>query len=299
MKKNNYLTRYIRARLLKKNQNMLICICGPTGTGKSYSAIKLGELIDPTFTAERVVFHPEKFMSLLNYGDSKGKLKKGNVVVFDEAGVNIASRTWYSISNKIVNYVLQTFRHRNLCVIFTVPDFAFIDSQTRRLFHALFETCSIDYNAKQVKLKPLMIQNNVRRGKLYYKYLRVKGDDDGMVCLRRINLGMPLVSNRDPYEIRKKKFTTNLNKDIGGEIKVKVKKKEWKCLVCGYKWFSNKNEIPKRCARRSCQSTQWKKGRNHEEKRWVKGGYGEILRHVSAFPNLKLGVKKENVKNIV
>jgi len=115
--------------LWTENKNELMVIVGDPGSGKSYSALSLAERIDPTFNVDRVVFKPEEFLDVLD------KCSRGNVVIFDEAGVGIPSREWQTIQNKLLSYVLQTFRYKNLCVIFTTPNMSYIDKQVRLLVH--------------------------------------------------------------------------------------------------------------------------------------------------------------------
>ncbi len=199
---------YIRSRI-KKNKNFLACITGQTGSGKSYSALRIAQLLDKDFNISRVCFNPKGFMGVLN---AQG-LRKGNVLVFDEAGVGMSSRNWQSLSNKLLNYCLQTFRHMNLIVLFTAPDFAFVDSATRRLFHCCMETCSIDVSAKTCAVKPLLLQVNQRSGNTYYKYLRVLRGHN-FVPLARWHIHLPSKDLVDAYELKKKAFTQELNQDI-------------------------------------------------------------------------------------
>ena len=97
-------------------------------SGKSYAAIKLAETMDKSFGVNRIVFTAEDFIALLKKDD----LAKGSVVIWDEVGVGLNSKQWFSMFNKVVNWVLQVFRRRNLIVLFTTPDAKFIDSDTRR-----------------------------------------------------------------------------------------------------------------------------------------------------------------------
>ena len=71
----NLLTGYIKQRI-KRNKNFLACITGPTGSGKTYSALRLAERLDSEFDASRIVFTPQEFIDLLN----SGTLKKGSVI---------------------------------------------------------------------------------------------------------------------------------------------------------------------------------------------------------------------------
>src|SRR5437870_4384364 len=106
------ITDYIRNRI-RNNKNFLCAVLGPTGSGKTYTALRIAEEIDPSFGSSRIVFNPVDFMKIL-----KG-LPSGSVIVFDEAGVGMSAQEWQKKANKIFNYVLQTFRFRNIIVFFT------------------------------------------------------------------------------------------------------------------------------------------------------------------------------------
>lgn len=204
----------IKKRINHQNKNWLAIICGETGSGKSYSALKLAELIDHSFNIDRVVFRVEDFMALLN----SGELKKGNVIVFDEAGVGIPAREWYSISNKAINYVFQTFRHENLGVIFTTPSFDFIDSQTRKLFHNYIETVSINRKEEYVVVKFFEIQFSPRFGKVYFKYPRIDVNGE-QLTVKRMKIYKPSDKLAEEYEEKKKLFTKELKKDVERDVR--------------------------------------------------------------------------------
>jgi len=207
----------IRDRLLNRNKNWLAIICGSTGSGKSWSALRLAELIDPRFSIQQVCFTPQEFMKLLN----SGIVKKGSCVVFDEAGVGMPSREWYSLSNRLLSYILQTFRHKNLAVIFTSPSFEFIDSQARKLFHHYFETIRIDRVGEYVILKPLAIQHNPRLAKTYYKYPEYSN------CrLTRLKVNKPSEELIRAYENKKNLFSKKLGKDIEESLTPKLEEKK-------------------------------------------------------------------------
>lgn len=210
----NLLVEYIKRRL-KRNQNCLIVVCGQTGSGKSYATIRLAEEVDESFHLGRVVFKIRDFMRMLD-----GRLKKGNVLIYDEAGTGINARDWWSISNKLVNYVLQTFRQDNIVVFFTVPDISFLDSHTRKLFHVYVETMPIDYKNKIAYLKPLLIDHNALINKTYYKYLIIR---DTFECckLKWLGVGLPQRIDTGAYEDKKKLWRAELHEGImqqlGGE----------------------------------------------------------------------------------
>lgn len=201
-----------RYRIVRINRNLLMIIVGPTGSGKSYCALVIAKMIDPTFKVkERVVFNVEDFMKLLN----SGKLKRGSVIVWDEAGVGLPAREWYTISNKAINYVLQTFRHMNLCVIFTTPTFEYIDKQTRVLFHVLIETVKIMYDKKQVIVKIKKNEYNPVFGKPYNPYYREMG-----IKKERFNIGIPTKQMINEYEDLKKQFSKQIREEVEQDVKI-------------------------------------------------------------------------------
>lgn len=196
------------------NQNWICAIVGGTGTGKSYSAIALARAIDPTFDQSRIVFTPQEFVKLV----TEGNLKEGSMIVYDEAGVGMDARQWFSIQNKALNYILQTFRRDNIGVIFTVPDITFIDKNARKLFHTLIETVKLDRVNDYALVKWFNISPARRYDKVYYVYNRY-ADPTGRVHSISLNkIKKPPAELIDEYETRKKQFVDELKKEMYQEI---------------------------------------------------------------------------------
>lgn len=206
---------YILDRI-EKNKNFLCAMLGPTGSGKSTASMRMSERLDPNFNIDRVVFTPQELLKLINEGD----LESGACVVLDESGVMANTREWQSVSNKLLNYVFQTFRHRNLILFFNVPIFAFLDSHARALFHGLFVTKSIDHTNKQVILEPKFVQTNVSTGRQYFKYMRVPGRW-GLEPIKIHRVGLPDKKLLEAYEIKKLEYTTRLYKHIWDKLNKK------------------------------------------------------------------------------
>jgi len=211
--KKIYWIQYANQRI-SQNKNLLITISGQTGSGKSWTAASIAEQIDKDFNVNRIVFSGQELMKLIN----SDKLKKGSVIVWDEAGVDLSNRSWQSTTNKLLNHLLQTFRHRCFILIFTAPYMNFIDSATRRLFHAEFQTVSIDYKERTVKVRPQLIQYNSRLNKFYYKWLRIVTKGDGVVPLVEWNVKAPNKELIKQYEEKKTMFTNQLNAEIESEL---------------------------------------------------------------------------------
>jgi len=126
----DWFIRQVKKRL-KSGRNFIVIIHGPTGSGKSYLALKIAEVLDPTFNIDRVIFDPSDFFDLVE------KLPKRAWLVFDESGAILDARRFMTVVNCVVSYVLETFRYKQICVIFTVPNLKMIDSNVRRLMHCM------------------------------------------------------------------------------------------------------------------------------------------------------------------
>lgn len=237
--------RYTHQRI-ERNKNALYSISGPTGSGKSWAGLSIGMLVDPSFNDKRCIFTAKELMDLMN----SNELTKGSAILFDEAGIEMNSRTWNSITNKVLNYIMQTFRYRNFILIFTSPYLDFIDSATRKLFHAEFETLSINQKDKICELKPKLLQYNSERRKFYRKYLRVRGKTGGYIPLRRWKVPKPPQELIYKYEERRKDFNRKLNERIEAEIERSQQRKRTKynhtCNNCDYMW-DGYAEHPKKC----------------------------------------------------
>lgn len=222
---------YINQRI-NQNKNFLGLVLGATGSGKSYAALSMAERGDSSFSVEkRVAFTSKQFMDILNSDEVKHG-RKGLRIVYDEIGIGQSSRTWQSVSNLMINFLMQSFRNMNLVVYMTCPDLSFLDSQTRKLVHCVFITQGIDYKQKICRLKPLLTQINQRSGKVYMKYLRVHDVKDGMMPFTQINCPIPSQKAIDAYESKKKEFTNELNKRIYDQItEVEREKKKELTLI--------------------------------------------------------------------
>jgi len=259
------MIRYIHRRI-KNNKNFLCTITGPTGSGKSWTALSIAELLDPEFNGDRIIFKARQLMKLINEGD----LKDGSVIVWDEAGIDLSNRNWQSVTNKMLNALLQTFRHKNFILFFTVPYHDFIDSSTRKLFHADFETQRINKIQEVVIIKPKLLQYNSNMGKWYRKYLKVQ-QNGAVVKIRKWAVPKPSDKIIKDYEERKNQFTKDLNQDIDRELLKLNKDKEDKTEEPG---------IEITCTNPICVNT------------WVYRGRAMIVQCPKCHKNIKIPIAK-------
>lgn len=198
----------IKDRLHNQNKNWLACVCGETGSGKSYSAIGLGLMIGKV----HIVFSAIELLKLIN---NPLLLKKGDVIIFEEGGILLSSRNWNSTTNKVLGAVFQSFRNLNIAVIFTTPHLKFIDVQARVLFHNYFQTIPNGINLEKncAFLKVYDIKPNSMSDKVYYVKPSFVTDGESKTKLKYIGVPKPNAELLDYYEKRKKEFTNDVNKD--------------------------------------------------------------------------------------
>jgi len=222
--------RYSSYRVMRLNQGNLYAIVGPTGGGKTWAGLSICEQLSKKnkteFNVHHVVFDLRELMALIN----SGKLKRGSCIVFDEPQVSISNREFQSKANKVFNYLLSTFRHRNYTLIFCTPYEDLLDKSTRKLFHAKFLMQSIDIKKKTSKVRPFSISYNSKFGKFYEKFLRVRYKPTNKsiyVTTPLKNWSIPKPSDEliKSYEKKKRAFTTTLNIEIEQELN-KFKNKE-------------------------------------------------------------------------
>lgn len=211
------LVRWVQKKLYLKNKNWLSMIVGATGSGKSWSAISLAEKIDPNFDENNIVFKPIEFMKQLTSGD----WGQGSCVVFDEIGVNMSQKEFMTVTNRLMENVFETFRRRNISVIFTVPSQRNVDKDLRRLLHTLIHTQRIDPAKKRVACKWLKMQYNPRYDKIYYKYPKVL-TDKSVVFPEKVKqtwIGKPSDDIIDKYESKREVFQKEMEEDTLEQIK--------------------------------------------------------------------------------
>jgi hypothetical protein len=102
-----------------------------TGSGKSWTACRLGEMLDPDFSVDKVVYSPKEFLNVIDRIEELGKPHQ--VAVVDEGEITAPAALWYAWTNKAISYSLATFRYTQAMAIFVTPAFSWLDKRVRVL----------------------------------------------------------------------------------------------------------------------------------------------------------------------
>lgn len=196
---HNPLEHWIRTRTIRHNQNFMGIFLGETGQGKSYSSISLGEGCDPRFKIANVAASAKEMIEFL----VDKKHPKGTSVVLDEAGVNFSNRKWMKKENKALGELFQTFRWMNIALLFTLPNFTFLDSQQRKLCHFSFESPIINRVHSLCFVRGKYIQHDDFSDKMkkYYPMMRYK--DGKLAKVARIGFRLASPELLKQYEAKK------------------------------------------------------------------------------------------------
>jgi hypothetical protein len=212
--------KYIKYRI-SKNKNFIAGTYGPTGSGKSYVDLSIAEMLNPDFHKhpERICYSPLQLIKLINGGN----VKRGDVIILEELGIQAGNRDWQSMFNRVILQLIQTFRRMGFILLVNVPYEDFIDKGVRKLVHASFRTKTINYNKNICKIKPQLVQYNDRIPKFYYKYLRIKVGNK-IVRIKEWNIPLPSQKLTNIYEKQRNMFTMHLNKELERKLNVAEQK---------------------------------------------------------------------------
>lgn len=198
----------IRKKLYEQNKNHLHINTGGTGSGKSYTGLTLAYAINPErFSADFIAFDLDDFIEIIESAE------RGDVILFDEIGVAGDSRSWQNRRNKYLVYINETFRFRNLAVIYTTPSFGNVDKRIRQLFHTFSKSIGIDYDRKIAYMTFEKIVVDEWSGDIYKRPVRVFLH--GFRTVTHLGFSLPPEKIVRAYEKKKERFF----KDLLGKIK--------------------------------------------------------------------------------
>jgi hypothetical protein len=200
---------------LNTNRNWLAIITGETGSGKSWTAAKIGEdlskMTNRPFTYKNIVFEADVLLEFIQNSVPR------SVVVLDEAGVELAAREFMSQRNRSMGKIFQVFRYKQLALIWTLPDLSMIDVQIRKLCHTFMETQPIDYDNQKTRVKWFNIYIDRWTGDITRQFPRVRIGGVTYVA-RGFKFGKPNPDIIKPYEKNKDIFFDKILKDARNDI---------------------------------------------------------------------------------
>lgn len=151
----------VAKEVILNDWDMVFCVDGYEGAGKSVLAMQCAKFCDPSFTVDRVVFTPKEFQNAINNSE------KYQAVVYDEAYTGLSSRATMTSINRALTGMLAEIRQKNLFVFVVMPTYFDLDKyvalwRSRALIHV--------YTGDKFKRGNFAFFNKDKK-----KYLYIKG----------------------------------------------------------------------------------------------------------------------------
>lgn len=205
--KNNPIYRYCWNKCREQNSNVNGVFVGKPGSGKSYACLRMAYDLDvstngkPRFNVdEQLFFEISDFVKAI----TSGKYPKGSVFIVEEAGIQANARNWYSDLNKIISYVMQSFRKFNYITFLNLPSMNALDKQLHPLFHFTCQMSGINERKNVSNGRIKFIDYNSLTGDTYPKYFRYY-DEDNYLKVKKIEFDLPPKDMCEQYDARAKK----------------------------------------------------------------------------------------------
>jgi len=110
---------------IKRDDDNIIAVVGNTGTGKSHTAKIIAGILTPSFSAENILYTPEKLPHFLK------TMKRGETLLFDEGALFVHSADHASTKAKQITKLLTMMRVAGLNVIICIPNFFLLSKYMR------------------------------------------------------------------------------------------------------------------------------------------------------------------------
>ena len=227
--RKSILIEWIKNRVYNSPKNVIICIVGEPGTGKSIAGVVFLHRLNPELFEEyspeevmeqRVAFNPQRFLEIIEAPNTK----KGSVIVFDEPQINYNARDFFSTTNKLIIKVLTTYRHRQLVTIFCTPSLSYIDSQARKLMTLFIEPYYMNVKEGYVKARVYQYNYNAYMDKVFRPKIRFfDPKDNTLKILSTISIPRLPPNIEMAYKKVSHSFKRSITKDVQKKLKGELK----------------------------------------------------------------------------
>ncbi len=239
----------IHENIYSEERNYLCIFMGKTGSGKSLSAITFALRNDKTFNLDRIVFNEDDFMTLI-----KKDLPHGSFILADEIGSWLPAREYMTITNRLLSYVIQTFRYKRLGIIWTVPLNRQVDLTLRSMADATIETVKIHRKTQEVECKYKNVDVNPMTGKVYHRFPVITKKEGDPRTLTKLFISRPEQKIEQAYLKKKERHMADFYESIHAKLRMVQKKEGFKkakpnakCERCGHEWPYNGKLVTARC----------------------------------------------------
>lgn len=125
---------------VKANKPCIIMLVGDSGEGKSYDALRIGEIVGEIqgfdfsqVVEDCIIHHPLEYPTKMKRLFEAPELKKVNLIIIDEAREVVKASQWYSFANQAISDINSTSRALKPMIIIIIAQFVKdVDPKIRR-----------------------------------------------------------------------------------------------------------------------------------------------------------------------
>ena len=195
----------------EKNKSNIIVITGSPGEGKTYTGIRLAEIFDKRFdpTTQIVFSRPQ----LLHVIGEHSPLKRGQVILIDEAHYGMGSRRWMENVQKDLMDALASVRSRGFIIIIVCLHIEMLDKIVRKyvlsfMLHMEDRGLSVVYRLYTPRFAKELFKERLGKMRLQLPNAELCAFPDCLECKHRFDC----MTTRAVYERRKKHFVDEASK---------------------------------------------------------------------------------------
>jgi ABC-type dipeptide/oligopeptide/nickel transport system ATPase component len=158
-------------RVRTQNNSTNIRLIGDTGSGKSWSALAIAEimakLLNKEITEKNIYFSISDVIRRI----AKNPPRPGEIFFIDEQQVDSSATDYNTLRGKAYTTFFSTVRSKRYIIISTMPFADMIIKKVRRFFHVEIETLGVDSKKQVVRSKPRLLEYHKHKDFIYRKRL--------------------------------------------------------------------------------------------------------------------------------
>lgn len=222
--KSPFLLNEIQKRR-NQNKSNIIVITGSPGEGKTYAGIRLCEILDPKFNPNtQIVFTRPQLLHIIG---EKSPLKRGQVILIDEAHYSMGSRRWIEAIQKDLMDALASVRSRGYVIIIIALHINMLDVIVRKyvlsfMIYMEGRGNGIAYKLYTPRFAKELYKTRMGRVRLQLPQAELCNYPDCLECEHR----SWCTTTRAVYERRKKEFVDNASKQAEARAREREEKKK-------------------------------------------------------------------------
>jgi len=206
-----------------KNKSNIIIITGSPGEGKTYCGIRLSEIFDKRFDPNtQIIFSRPQLLYVIG---EKSPLKRGQVILIDEAHYGMGSRRWMESVQKDLMDALASVRSRGFIIIIVCLHIEMLDIIIRKyvlsfMIHMEDRGISVVYRLYTPRFAKELFKERLGKMHLLLPNAELCAYPDCLECKHR----KVCKTTRAIYERRKKSFVDEASKQAEARAKEREQK---------------------------------------------------------------------------